>query len=255
MNKKLILGTITLAAGLVAVTSQTAHAEDAPKSNINDYTDTGIGFFSTNNPGTGPFANNLSIAYTPSSFEFGNNHKLGTNKAFTAVYDQVAPSATQYLAVSDDRQDTGAKVDWSLNAKLANFSKVGDSAANTDLANAELSFTVGIPQKYDIKAAESDAQNFPTPIVGNLSDFASPFTTTYNGGAAKTVTLTAGASSKSAALGYSKGSLTDTDTANTLGVASEVTNVKLKVITHSNITEDARYTSKVNWTLDATPGA
>lgn len=244
MNNKLFLGCATavaLSAALLAASPASA-AEDATARH--QTTDGSIGFYTDNKPSEGPFEKNLSLAYVPTEFDFGGNKSTGVTGV--KVYNQVraADAKQQWLAVSDDRE---AKANWYLNAKLDKFT----AADATTLDNAELSFTVGEAQKYNIDVTQSDKikSATPNPNEANAIEALGTINGTYAlGGTSGVVTLAGDGSTSKNVLKYTAGATAD---AGTLGVATKVDNVKLTVKDHSNVA-DKKYTSTVHWNLSDT---
>lgn len=239
MNKKLVVGFLASATfGAVLLAAPTnAAAED----NRNMTTDGSITFYKDNKPGTGPFVGNLSFAYVPAEFDFGANNATGIVGAKTYNQVKAAGAGAQYLAVSDDRAN---KKDWTVSATLDTFKN------GTDELKADLSFTVGDAQKYNINAVDSDAAKTPTPAISStnaLEAWKTADGTVTVGGTNKTVTLPADSTSKVDVLSYKS----TTSPATTVGAASEISDVQLKVKDHSTLKE-AKYTSTVKWSLSST---
>lgn len=257
MNKKVVVGLTAAAAfSAVMIGGHSANAEEATTNAMK--TDGSISFFSDNTPGGGPFEGNLSFAYVPTTFDFGNHNVAAT--ATSAIYKQefgknedgTAKIVKQYVAVSDDRADK--KNGWSVKATLDEFqhSATDDQGVSTvtKLDKAELSLKLGTAQKYGIDVALSDTNKTPTPAItsANALSAMTPTQLAYYAASPNSVTLVAGATTEVEVLDYA----TTQSEASTLAVAKEVTNVQLKVMDHSNV-KDKTFTSKVNWTLAEDP--
>jgi len=244
MNKKLVFGLVATFGATIFASTQVSAAETAQTSK-NMTTDGSITFYKDNKPNPGPFQKNLSLAYVPGEFNFGTNKV--TNVTGTKVYNQVS-TGTQYVAVSDDREK---KDGWTLSAGLDDFTN-----GTKTLEDAELSLVLNEAQQYHINAAESDAAQNPVPAITDvdaLSPLASSTDLTGSVSIKKPIKLVAGgAVAPLMSYSYADGKTPEADGV-TAGIASEVTGVQLTVKDHSTITEDAKYTSTVNWTLSATP--
>ena len=245
MNKKLVVGCLASATlGAILLAPSNAAAED----NRNMTTDGSITFYKDNKPGTGPFEGNLAFAYVPAEFDFGSNKATGIVGAKTYNQVRAAGAGQQYLAVSDDREK---KPDWTVSATLDTFKNAQAEAGTTDELKADLSFTVGDAQKYNINVVDSDAAKTPTPAITSANALEAWNTANGEvtiGGTDKKITLPADGTSKVDVLKYKAGT---TQPTTTVGAASTVDNVQLKVKDHSSVNE-ARYTSTVKWSLSST---
>lgn len=238
MNKKIFAATVALGS-LVFVGGTQANA--APTTQTHMETETGISFYGGNIPNPGPFEGELSLAYVPGRFDFGTNEVTDASK-YVQTYYQKNTDVNKYIAVSDDRGTS--KASWKLSASLAEFK---DAANEAGLANAVISFTTADLNAYGMKPADSDAKKTPTPPIsqdGVLTDLSEAnkamFTRT------KDVSLTAGANTATEVLKFAAPDQ-QTDK-NALIVATQVSDVKLKVLDHSGVT-DKTFTSKISWDL------
>lgn len=248
MNKKLLAGlltTATLGSLLVATNVDAAKSTEADN-NEHMSTDAGIAFFDTNKPGPGPFENNLALAWAPVSFNFGNNDVTGIKGNVT--YNQVIDaSKKQYVAVSDDRTAEDKLKGWKLEAELDAFENVADETDT--LAQAKLTFDLATPEKYNIDVKTSDKYGYAYPnVADDTSREAFDTTTAAYYKLTTPVSLTAADGLPQEVLSFN----TDQSISNTLGVASQVSNVKLKVLDHTNVA-NKKYASTVHWRLSVTP--
>lgn len=249
MKNTLLYGLASTALlGALAVAVPTVHAED---SSNHMTTDAGINFYDQNKPGPGPFYDNLALAYVPTRFDFGSHEIDPSNKNsnYSATYKQIiANDASQYVAVSDDRQSSN-KTSWALKADLDDFSDTKN--ATTKLENAELTFKTGAPQKYNIDIEASDKAGLALPnitddgAIEGLGDTEKG----YYSVAPSNVKLVAGTGNSADVLKFTS---PEQNVAETLAVASQVSNVQLKVLDHTNANNN-RFTSTVHWRLTADP--
>jgi len=258
MNKKVLLGCATalaITSAVIAANPASAAEVDTTSTARNLTTEGSINFYTDNKPDDGPFAKNLSLAYVPAEFNFGGNKSTGVTGVKTYSQVRAANAGKQWVAVSDDR-DAEAKAAWKLNAKLDPFVS-GSGTQATYLENADLTFTLGAAQKYQIDVAASDAAKMATPNPNGKAadgtdavvDFAAGDGSKYTLGNAGSITLSAGTVNQVGAaqeiLGFSG------NDAKAAGVASEVSNVKLTVKDHSSVA-DKKFSSTVHWNLSDT---
>ncbi|EOL47457.1 WxL domain-containing protein [Enterococcus caccae] len=243
--KKLVLTTL-LASSALMVFAKTADAEEVGK----DKTDVGIKFETDGpvKPGSGPFKDNLSLVFVPSSFDFGNQKAV----ANIATYNNTFKEA-QYITVNDDRQGTTTgegenavttTTAWKVTASMSDLVSTGDSATSLP---SKLTFDLGDAQAYTIGTKiDQDTNDFiPNPIEENTSKLPEPNNIILGDGKTKSISLEAGKTTAVQILGKSKADAVKG------GFVTKISNVKLNVTSGSNASGKT-FKSSVNWSLDNT---
>ncbi|WP_242590040.1 hypothetical protein IGL98_002700 [Enterococcus sp. DIV0840] len=226
--KKLVLTTL-LASSALIVFAKTADAVEVGK----DKTDAGIKFETDGpvKPGSGPFKDNLSLVFVPSSFDFGNQKATANIATYSNTFKE-----DQYITVNDDRQgtttgegETAVRTTpaWKVTASMSDLVSTGDSATTLP---SKLTFELGDPQAYTIGTKiDPDTNDFiPNPVKDNMSKLPEPNNIVLGDGKTKTISLEAGKTTAAQVLGKSKSD------AVTGGFATKLSNVKLSVTSGSN---------------------
>lgn len=147
---KKVLATLLFAATALTIGGQAFAEENAADLKRSGKTDVGVSFETdaSNKPGDGPFKDNLTLTWMPSSFEFGTQKASGTSNKATYT-----PKATdqQYLVVNDDRQaEADKKKAFAVTAELSQFVSTKD---NTKILDADVILTMEDPKKYTMGEA------------------------------------------------------------------------------------------------------
>lgn len=243
MNK-LALTTIIVGAAL-AISAKPAYAAEI------EGQDSEVGIrFDTNGPvqpGPGPYKDNLSMAWTPSKFNFGKQEAV----AKIATYNNMTPGE-QYIVVNDDREgapeDEGGKTKaetktktsaWKVTAKMSKL--VSKDNSTTELP-AKLMFSLDKAQAYDIGDVDPDTNDYlPNVIEGNLSPLPDP----NNIEVGTDISLEAGNTTGTKIIAKTK-----EDTMQG-GFATKLSKVKL-VVTSSEKAAGKAFKGSVTWSLDNT---
>lgn len=246
MNKKSMLGVLaTLSLASLAFAAVEAQAADT---STHMGTGGSISFYETNRPTPGPFVGNLTFAWAPNEFNFGNNKVDSSHKTAAKTYRQKETANQQYLSVSDDRDEKGV---WQVKANLEDFVDTSDNTNMLD--NAELTLMFGKLEEYKIDLEKSDELGVATPNIiedtarGDLAAAtAAHFTTPALD---KPLKLIAGSGSEQIIV-YDNADVA----AASVAVATAISDVRLKVLDHTDTT-DKSFTSRLHWNItnDVTP--
>lgn len=245
--KKLILTTALVSTVILAGASN-ASAAEVKKAD----TEIGIEFDGT---GTeivdGPYLNRLTLVYKPSAFQFKKAKALGV----TETHDAVATDGPRWLVVNDDRNytdnaaaGTEAQVPgdvsdvkggtWVLKATMS------DLKAGSETVPAKLSLALGEVKSYDIGTTLNAAQD---DLIPNPAD--APYISDFAPGADHKVKVLTPALELEAGDGNQTAIMNkDTADGEKIGVATEVTDVKLQTTAGTKARGKA-FQSKVTWTL------
>lgn len=251
--KKSILGMTLVAATALAalVPAVTVNAETEGK------TDVGIGFGGDSTKVPGPYMDNLSLVYLPTSFDFGSGIAMENNVNSFPQKNVDSNAANynsqQFITVIDDRDPkaAGATGTWKLTAQLDALTKVGGTADQK--LTGDLVFTVSAPENYKYGKDELDASktdylmpepgSTPAGKAGSLSALTNP--DDYVLGAANgEIKVPIGAATGTAVLGRSKAGATDETKKQ--AVNSKVSKVNLNVTGQE---KSSTYTGKLDWKL------
>ncbi len=147
--KKLLLSTLLLSTGILAISTTTFAAETTQDDNPVDYnSDVSIKFEEEKGSNTkGPYSGRLSFTWAPKSYNFGSQKiKFGTGVSYDL---ESASKDSQYIVVNEDRKDDdkdfGKK--WDVKVKM---SELAADEAGTDKLPATLTLGLGDIQEYHI---------------------------------------------------------------------------------------------------------
>ncbi|MGX7151274.1 WxL domain-containing protein [Enterococcus ureasiticus] len=249
MKKQLAIVSL-LSVAAVSMLATSANAAEVS----NETTDAEISFNTGKgtDPGKGPFKDNLSLVFKPSTFQFG---KQDATAGISTFYNTVTDPKKQYLVVNDDRPldpTTKNLSKWTLTAKLSAMT----TGTEKEGLNAKLSYTLGAATEYKIgetMTTNGDDYIPNDPETNSTEALGGPLNVgteklKFGDGTSSTVTLEAGASSTTDVIAK-----TDVTTKK-VGVASKVDNVKL-IVTNAEKSGAAGKTYKgtVTWSLDDAP--
>lgn len=236
--KKSLLG-LSLVAATVLVGTMASVNVDAASS---EKTEVGIGF-SKYGTGTGPFKNNLNIAYYPNAFNFQNGNDI-TGKSFQAT------NQDHYVGVFDDRTDATIKNQgWKLTAVMSKLTNGGKDAELKEL-NGKVILGFDAPQQVNKAAIKdtADGKDYILPAANTADKTAIADVAKYNfTEISKPLELEAGSAAAVTVMGATN---QVADTAAGRGLITAHTNdVKMVV---SNPTAETNYKGNITWKLEST---